>query len=155
MHFVENEHAMATGVTHRRTFDEFADVVDTVVASGVEFEHVKTCTPFDGQTRIALTTRFAFVRVGAVEHLGQDACGRSFAGAPRAREQICLATPIVGNGIANGTFMVVPNRYGNEGKISFYGSSIISDPYGRILARAGREGDVAAIAEQAREVQPL
>ena len=91
---------MATGVAHRRTFDEFTDVVDTVVASSVEFEHIETCAPFDGQTRIAFTTRLAFVRVGAVEHLGQDACGRSFAGAPRAREQISLATPIIGNGIA-------------------------------------------------------
>ena len=54
---------------------------------------------------------------------------------------------IVGNGIANGTFMVVPNRYGNEGKISFYGSSFISDPYGRILARAGREGDEVLVAD--------
>lgn len=54
---------------------------------------------------------------------------------------------IVGNGIANGTFMVVPNRYGNEGNISFYGSSFISDPYGRILARAAREGDEVLVAD--------
>lgn len=54
---------------------------------------------------------------------------------------------IVGNGIANGTFMVVPNRYGNEGKIEFYGSSFISDPYGRVLARAGREGDEVLVAD--------
>ncbi|MEN9992641.1 MAG: hypothetical protein RLY83_211 [Actinomycetota bacterium] len=56
-------------------------------------------------------------------------------------------TVIVGNGIANGTFMVVPNRYGNEGNISFYGSSFISDPYGRVLARAGREGDEVLVAD--------
>lgn len=54
---------------------------------------------------------------------------------------------IVGNGIANGTFMVVPNRYGNEGNISFYGSSFISDPYGRVLARAAREGDEVLVAD--------
>ena len=54
---------------------------------------------------------------------------------------------IVGNGIANGTFMVVPNRYGNEGKIAFYGSSFISDPYGRVIARAGREGDEVLVAD--------
>lgn len=54
---------------------------------------------------------------------------------------------IVGNGIANGTFMVVPNRWGNEGNITFYGSSFISDPYGRILARAPREGDFALVAD--------
>lgn len=54
---------------------------------------------------------------------------------------------IVGNGIANGTFMVVPNRYGNEGKISFYGSSFISDPYGRVLAQASRTGDEVLVAD--------
>ena len=48
---------------------------------------------------------------------------------------------IVGNGIANGLFMVVPNRYGTEGLITFYGSSFISDPYGRDpRAGAARRG---------------
>lgn len=54
---------------------------------------------------------------------------------------------IVANGISNGTFMVVPNRWGNEGNITFYGSSFISDPYGRILVQAPREGDFALVAE--------
>jgi N-carbamoylputrescine amidase len=53
---------------------------------------------------------------------------------------------IVGNGIANGLFMVVPNRWGDEGLVSFYGSSFISDPYGRVLVQADREGDVALVA---------
>lgn len=54
---------------------------------------------------------------------------------------------IVGHGIANGTFMIVPNRWGEEGLISFYGSSFISDPYGRILARAPRAADAVLVAE--------
>lgn len=54
---------------------------------------------------------------------------------------------IIGNAIANGTFMVVPNRWGNEGAIEFYGSSFIADPYGRVLARAGREGDEVLVAD--------
>jgi N-carbamoylputrescine amidase len=54
---------------------------------------------------------------------------------------------IISHGIANGTFMVVPNRYGNEGSIEFYGSSFISDPYGRVLARAGRSGDEVLVAD--------
>lgn len=53
---------------------------------------------------------------------------------------------IVGNGIANGTFMVVPNRWGEEGLITFYGSSFISDPYGRVLAEAPRAGDAVLVA---------
>jgi N-carbamoylputrescine amidase len=54
---------------------------------------------------------------------------------------------IVGNAIANGTFMVVPNRYGNEGALNFYGSSFICDPYGRVLARASRDQDEVLVAE--------
>lgn len=54
---------------------------------------------------------------------------------------------IVGNGIANGTFMVVPNRWGNEGSLNFYGSSFISDPYGRVLARASRDADEVLVAD--------
>ncbi len=54
---------------------------------------------------------------------------------------------IVGNGIANGTFMVVPNRHGGEGLITFYGSSFISDPYGRILAQAPRDESAVLVAD--------
>ena len=46
---------------------------------------------------------------------------------------------IVGNGIANGTFMVTINRIGLEGPLTFYGSSFVSDPYGRILVQAPRD----------------
>ena len=35
--------------------------------------------------------------------------------------------------------MVAPIRYGAEGLITFYGSSFISDPYGRILVQAPRD----------------
>jgi N-carbamoylputrescine amidase len=54
---------------------------------------------------------------------------------------------IVGHAIANGLFIVVPNRWGHEGVLNFYGSSFIVDPYGRILARAAREGDEVLIAD--------
>ena len=53
---------------------------------------------------------------------------------------------IVANGISSGLFMVVPNRWGSEGLITFYGSSFISDPYGRVLVEAPREGDVVLVA---------
>lgn len=53
---------------------------------------------------------------------------------------------IIGNGIANGLFMVVPNRWGDEGALTFYGSSFISDPYGRILARAPRDESAVLVA---------
>ncbi len=54
---------------------------------------------------------------------------------------------IVGNGVANGTFMVVPNRHGSEGLITFYGSSFISDPYGRILVQAPRDESAVLVAD--------
>lgn len=54
---------------------------------------------------------------------------------------------IVGNGIANGLFMVVPNRWGDEGSVNFYGSSFISDPYGRILVQAPRSESAVLVAE--------
>ena len=60
---------------------------------------------------------------------------------------------IVGNGIANGTFMVVPNRTGAETKPdgtpgnTFYGSSFVSDPYGRILAEAPRDSQAVLVVD--------
>jgi N-carbamoylputrescine amidase len=51
------------------------------------------------------------------------------------------------NGIANGTFMVVPNRIGTEGPITFYGSSFISDPYGRVLVQAPRDEAAVLVAD--------
>jgi len=54
---------------------------------------------------------------------------------------------IVGNGIANGTFMIVPNRWGNEGALNFYGSSFISDPFGRVLISASRNEDEVLVAD--------
>jgi N-carbamoylputrescine amidase len=54
---------------------------------------------------------------------------------------------IVAEGIANGTFMVAINRIGTEGPISFYGSSFISDPYGRVLVQAPREEPAVLVAD--------
>jgi N-carbamoylputrescine amidase len=51
------------------------------------------------------------------------------------------------NGIANGTFMVVPNRIGAEGPVTFYGSSFISDPYGRVLVQAPRDDPAVLVAD--------
>lgn len=54
---------------------------------------------------------------------------------------------IVANGIANGTFMVAVNRTGTEGPLAFYGSSFISDPYGRVLVQAGRDELAVLVAD--------
>jgi N-carbamoylputrescine amidase len=54
---------------------------------------------------------------------------------------------IVGQGIANGTFMVAVNRVGAEGPLTFYGSSFVSDPYGRVLVQAGRHEHAVLVAD--------
>jgi N-carbamoylputrescine amidase len=58
---------------------------------------------------------------------------------------------ITGNGITAGTFMVVPNRIGTEAlgeaDITFYGSSFISDPYGRVLVEAPRDRPAVLVAD--------
>ncbi len=54
---------------------------------------------------------------------------------------------IIANGINSGTFMVVPNRWGNEGALNFYGTSFISDPYGRVLVQASRNEDEVLVAD--------
>ncbi|WP_299558007.1 nitrilase-related carbon-nitrogen hydrolase [uncultured Mycolicibacterium sp.] len=54
---------------------------------------------------------------------------------------------IVANGISSGLFMVVPNRTGDEGTVRFYGSSFISDPYGRVLVEAPRDEEAVLVAD--------
>jgi N-carbamoylputrescine amidase len=54
---------------------------------------------------------------------------------------------IVGNGIANGTFMIAINRFGLEPPLTFYGASFISDPYGRILVQAPRDRAAVLVAD--------
>jgi N-carbamoylputrescine amidase len=54
---------------------------------------------------------------------------------------------IVGNGIANGVFMAAVNRIGSEPPLTFYGSSFISDPYGRILVQAPRDEPAVLVAD--------
>lgn len=60
---------------------------------------------------------------------------------------------IVAHGIENGLFMVVPNRTGMEPRSDgspgnvFYGSSFVSDPYGRILVRAPRDRKAVLVAD--------
>jgi N-carbamoylputrescine amidase len=58
-------------------------------------------------------------------------------------------------GIMNGTFMIAVNRTGTEAPLRFYGSSFVSDPYGRVLVQAPRSEPAVLVAdldvEQARD----
>jgi len=44
-----------------------------------------------------------------------------------------------GHAIANGVFVVVVNRVGQEGQLRFWGQSFVVDPFGRILAKASAD----------------
>jgi N-carbamoylputrescine amidase len=50
-------------------------------------------------------------------------------------------------GIMNGTFMIAVNRTGAEGPLTFYGSSFVSDPYGRVLVQAPRSEPAVLVAD--------
>ncbi len=54
---------------------------------------------------------------------------------------------IAANGLANATFMVAVNRIGTEGPLTFYGSSFISDPYGRTIVQAPRDRPAVLVAQ--------
>jgi N-carbamoylputrescine amidase len=54
---------------------------------------------------------------------------------------------ITAQGIMNGTFMIAVNRTGREGPLTFYGSSFVSDPYGRILVQAPRSEPAVLVAD--------
>jgi N-carbamoylputrescine amidase len=58
---------------------------------------------------------------------------------------------MVGHAIANGLHVVAVNRIGTESlgdtAITFYGSSFIADPYGRILAQAPRDEPAVLVAD--------
>jgi N-carbamoylputrescine amidase len=54
---------------------------------------------------------------------------------------------ITATGITNGTHMIVVNRTGVEGRLRFYGSSFISDPYGRVLVQAPRDEPAVLVAD--------
>jgi N-carbamoylputrescine amidase len=64
---------------------------------------------------------------------------------------------IVAHGITSGTFMVAFNRVGTEdlaglgyegaAPITFYGSSFVSDPYGRVVVQAPRDEPAVLVAD--------
>ncbi len=58
-----------------------------------------------------------------------------------------LRQVISGHAIANGLFIAIPNRYGAEGLLTFYGGSCLIDPFGRVIVEAPRDEAVALVAE--------
>ncbi len=56
-------------------------------------------------------------------------------------------TVMRGHAIANGVFIGAANRVGSEHGVTFYGSSFLCDPMGRVLAQAGRESTEVIVAD--------
>ncbi len=54
---------------------------------------------------------------------------------------------MTGHAIANGLFVVAVNRIGTEDPLTFYGSSFIVDPYGRVLCQAPRDEPAVLVAD--------
>lgn len=49
--------------------------------------------------------------------------------------------------LANGVFVASVNRVGKEGKICFWGSSFVADPFGQLVAKAGSTEEEVLVAE--------
>jgi len=49
--------------------------------------------------------------------------------------------------IANGIYVVVVNRVGHEGKLTFWGQSFVADPFGRIVAKASADKEEVLVVE--------
>ncbi len=49
--------------------------------------------------------------------------------------------------IANGVYVVVVNRVGREGELTFWGQSFVADPFGRILAKASADQEEVLIVD--------
>ena len=49
--------------------------------------------------------------------------------------------------IANGVFVAAPNRVGVEGKLQFWGASLVADPNGNVLARASHDAQETLVVQ--------
>ncbi len=56
-------------------------------------------------------------------------------------------TMMVAHAISNGMFVAAANRIGTEDGITFYGSSFICDPYGRIVVEAPKDASAILLAD--------
>ncbi len=65
----------------------------------------------------------------------------------RARQREAWQTVQRAHAITNGVFVAAVNRVGVEGELTFWGSSFVVDPGGRIIAEAPADGDHVAVVD--------
>jgi N-carbamoylputrescine amidase len=94
------------------------------------FPELARCLSLDGASVIVYPTA-----IGSEPHM------------PEADTQPMWRQMIAANGLANSTFMIAVNRIGTEGPLTFYGSSFISDPYGRVIVEAPRDRPAVLLAD--------
>lgn len=56
-------------------------------------------------------------------------------------------TVMRGHAVANGLFIAACNRVGRENNVTFYGSSFVCDPLGRMIASASRDKDEVVLVD--------
>lgn len=64
-----------------------------------------------------------------------------------ASQHSAWETMMRSHAIANGVFVVAPNRVGKEGNIEFWGASFVADPNGNVLARASHDAEETLLVE--------
>jgi N-carbamoylputrescine amidase len=116
------------------------DALGTLTIGGAQFGFPTCWGPMVPRTGQGLLT-------GRHRGTGLSDRHRLRARPPRIRHRTLWEKVIIANGITNATFMVAVNRIGSEGAITFYGSSFISDPYGRKLVQVPRDEPAVLIAD--------
>lgn len=61
---------------------------------------------------------------------------------PRYSSEDAWRTVMRGHAIANGVFVGAPNRVGVEGPMTYYGGTFVCDPFGEVIACAGKGPEI-------------
>ena len=89
MHFVDDiDFVFAGGRRVLGVFQYFADVVDTGIGGGVDFQQVNVASGVDLRTALAHAARFAVLRVFAVEAFRQNTGDGGFPHPARTGQQV-------------------------------------------------------------------
>jgi len=78
----------AHGGRELNIISKITDVIDSTVTGGIEFDHIHAVAFGDRQTNRALITRFAILRILAVDRFGEDTGCGCFPYSSRAAKEI-------------------------------------------------------------------
>jgi len=123
----------APGDVGFRSFDTEAGRIGALVCWDQWFPEAARLTALGGAEILFYPTAIGWhprekEQYGAAQHAAWETIQRSHA-------------------IANGVFVVAVNRVGVEGDLDFWGASFVSDPFGRVLARASHDREEVLVVE--------